>query len=143
MEIEVYQNSFMNKNINFLKYFFVVLVFIFLLILILVFNNNFYDYYDGVCYIEKENEIITLIDLKELNKIIKNDEIIIERTTFSYNVLSISSDNFEYGNNIFKKVVLYINLPKWLNITNNSFNYKIITGKDTILNYVLKSIKGG
>ena len=142
MKIKNYQDSFQNRNISIFKSVVVVLFFIFILSLIIVFNNNFYEYYTGYGILESKNEISILVDIKDLNKITSNEKIIIERTTFSYKVLSIDNANIEYGNNIFKKVIISVLIPNELNIENNYVKYNIITEKDTILNYVLNTIKG-
>lgn len=142
MNIKSYQESFEINKFSFIKYSLVVLFFMIILFIIIVFNNNFYDYYNGYGILEKKNELSILVDIKDLNKITSNSEIIIERTTFSYNVTSIGDKNIEYGTNILKKVKLNIDLPSYLNINNNYFNYKIITGKSTIMQYVFNTIKG-
>lgn len=142
MEIKNYQNSFYNKKVSVLKSIVVVLFFIVLLSLIIVLNNDFYEYYSGYGILENNNEISILVDIKDLNKITSNEKIIIERTTFSYKVVSIDDVNIEYGTNIFKKLVIEVPIPNELNIENNYIEYKIITAKDTILNYVLQTIKG-
>lgn len=142
MEITSYQNSFNNKKINIFKSIIVVLLFIIILSLIIVFNNDFCDYYSGYAVLEKNNEISLLIDVNDLNKITSNDKIIIERTTFSYKIISIDEMNIEYGNSILKKVIIEVSMNEKLNIKNNYIKYKIIISKNTILNYVLKTIKG-
>ena len=142
MKIESYQNSFKNKEISIFKSTVVITIFIIILGLIIVFNNDFYNYYSGYGILEKNNEISILVDINDLNKITNNNKIIIERTTFSYKVISIDKNNIEYGNNILKKIVIEVPITKELNIKNNYVKYKIIISKDTILNYVLKTIKG-
>lgn len=142
MKIESYQNNFNNKEISIFKSMIVVAIFIIVLSLIIVFNNEFYNYYSGYGVLENDNEISILIDINDLNKITNNNKIIIERTTFSYKVISIDEANIEYGNNILKKVIIEVLLTKELNIKNNYIKYKIITSKDTILNYILNTIKG-
>ena len=142
MKIESYQNNFNNKEISIFKSMIVVAIFIIVLSLIIVFNNEFYNYYSGYGVLEKDNEISILIDINDLNKITNNNKIIIERTTFSYKIISIDEANIEYGNNILKKVLIEVLLTKELNIKNNYIKYKIITSKDTILNYILNTIKG-
>lgn len=142
MTIKSYQGSFEINNFNLIKYSLVVLFFLIILFCIIVFNNNFYDYYSGYGILEKKNELSILVDIRDLNKVTSNSEIIIERTTFSYSVASIGDKNIEYGTNILKKVKLNIDLSSYLNIDNNYFSYKIITGKSTIVQYVFNTIKG-
>lgn len=142
MEIKMYQNSFNNKKINVFKNLMIVLFFIIILGLIIVFNNEFYDYYQGYAILDKDNEMSLIVDINDLNKVTSNNEIIIERTTFSYKVISIDETNIEYGNSILKKITIRVSMNNKLNIENNYIKYKIITSKDTIINYVLNTLKG-
>lgn len=142
MSVKEYQGSFEIKDFECLKFSLVVFIFIIILSLIIIFNNNFYDYYNGVAIVEDDNKISTLVNVNDLDKVLNNGKMIIERTTFAYNVLDISNEFIEYGTDLFKKVVISIELDTSLNITNNYINYKIITGKDTIIKYVFKTIKG-
>lgn len=142
MSIKDFQGSFECKDFNCIKFFVVVLFFIFVLFLIIVFNNNFYDYYTGIAIVEDKNKISTLVNVNDLEKVLNNKEMIIERTTFAYTISYISDDFIEYGTDLFKKVGIFIELKDSLNLKNNYFNYKIITGKDTIVKYFFKTIKG-
>jgi len=140
--MNVYQNSFETKTINLKKGGFLILIFIMILTSILAFYNQFYDYYQGTGMIEEKNTLSMLVNVEDLKKIINHNEIIIEGTTFTYKVVQIKETNLEYGTDIYKKVFVNFESDEAWNIDHNYISYKIITGKDTIINYVLKTIKG-
>lgn len=142
MDIRTFNSSFENKSINLLKPFIVVFTLIVIILTILIFKNDFNDYYIGTGIVNKENTVLILVDVGDINHIIKGNKIIIERTTFSYKINSISDDIIEYGTNYLKKVYLDISLPDYLNIVNNNIKYQILVDKDTIFNYIFKMIKG-
>ncbi len=143
MEINIYEKLFDRRNISLKRMLVVVFAFIGLIALIMIFNNNFYDYYNGKAIFENSNKINTLVYIDDLEKIVKNKEIMIGGTTFSYKVDSIDSDNFISGNNIFKMVHLSLESDKSISIENNYVSYYIVLGHDNIVNYFLKKLKGG
>lgn len=142
MEINLYQNNFSNKYICLWKMISVVLVFILVLALILIFNNGFYDYYEGNAIFEDPNKFSTLVNINDLEKITSSRKIVIEGTTFSYDVLIIDDNDYVYGNEIFKKIHISLNCDNCSHIKNKYSRYYIILGHDTIFNYFIKNLKG-
>ena len=142
MNVSDFQNMFFYSNVKVRNKIFVVLFFIVILLFTVVNNNNFYSYYSGSGVV-KNGQFNILVNVKDLDKILNNNKIIIERTTFTYDVYSLSENNLEYGTDIFRTVLLNIDLPEHYNIENNYVDYKIITGKDTIMNYVFNTIFKG
>jgi len=143
MELDIYQNNFETKEIKLEKYIITIAIFIIIITIIVSLFNNFYYYYNGTGFFKGDNCFSILVDINDLNKVTKNNKILIEGTTFTYDITNISSDNFDYETNIYKSIVLNIkDLPDYLNIENNYVSYKIITKKDTIINYIFKTVLG-
>lgn len=142
MEINLFQKNFANREIKLKPMILVISIFIILIALIIIFNNDFYNYYSGKAIYTGNNKISTLVYIDDLEKITNSKKIILERTTFSYTVDSIDSEDFIYGDSIFKRVNLLIDDDDFNNIVNNYLNYDIILGHDTIINYFFKSLKG-
>lgn len=142
MDIKIFNSSFENKRINLFKPFVVVFAFIVVILTILILKNDFNDYYIGTGILNKENTILILVDVADINQIIKGNKIIIERTTFSYKINSIDDDVIEYGTSYLKKVYLEVSLPDYLNVVNNNIKYQVLVDKDTIFSYIFKMIKG-
>ncbi len=142
MQINEYQENFYNKTINLKKIILIILVFIFIILIIVIANNNFYDYFYGMLIVEDDERISTLVNINDLEKVLNNNEIIINQLHYSYNIEKIENDNFINGDDVFKKIYLKINDNKVFNIKNLYLNYSIIVDKNTIFNYVRKSIIG-
>ena len=143
MKILDYQELFSNKKIYLWKNLVVVLIFIFIIIFIVMFHNHFCDYYEGYASFDSANRFSTLVHVNDLQKILNSKEIVIEGSTFSDSVDSIDDTDFVYEEEIFKRVYVTIDSDKYSTIENNYIVYHIILKRDTILNYVIKSIIGG
>ena len=142
MQINKYQENFYKKKKKKKKIILIILVFIFIILIIVIANNNFYDYFYGMLIVEDDERISTLVNINDLEKVLNNNEIIINQLHYSYNIEKIENDNFINGNDVFKKIYLKINDNKVFNIKNLYLNYSIIVDKNTIFNYVRKSIIG-
>ena len=144
MELNLYKNNFETKEISLIKYLITISIFIIILIFIVFLNNNFNYYYSGNAFVKENNCINILVRIEDLEKITKNKKIIIEGTTFTYQVINISDESFENISDFYKSVFLKIDkLPSSINLKNNYVNYKIVTRKNTILNYIIDTVFGG
>lgn len=138
MDINYFNNSFSNEELNVKKYFLLVLFFIVLLFFILK-NNSFYDYYLGSGVVSN-NMIKTSVLLNNLEKINTNNKIEIGGSTFTYEVESIEKEDYIYGENYYKMVNIKI-IESFNYIENDYINYKIILDKDTMFSYFLKQLQ--
>ena len=134
MEINIYEDLFINKNVPINKIYLVVSIFIILIISIVVFFNNYYEYYEGYATY-KEQRLVSIVSINKINILKDNTEISIGGTTFTYKIDKI--DDYLEG---YKVVYLVVN--DYVDVDNNYIDYKIIIGKDTIVNYFFKTIKG-
>ena len=134
MEISIFEDLFINRIISLKKIYIVVSIFIVTILSIILFNNNFYDYYEG--YASYNDEKLSLIvSIYDLNKITTNSEIIIGGTTFTYKIYKIDNYLEEYK-------IVNIEVNNYKGIENEFIKYKIIIDRDTVLNYLIKTIKG-
>lgn len=140
MDIESFQKSFKNNEIN-IKFYLLVVSILFSIILIIIgFNNNIEDYYVTQGIVNKENVKI-IVDINNMDKITKNKKLKIGRDIFTYKILKIE-DNV-YNNNIYKEITINVeNLSSNILIDNNVIELKIIINKTSALNYLIKTIKG-
>ena len=84
-------------------------------------------------------EVLTTID--NLNNIMENNKIIIERNTFTYEIEKV--EDYLYENTYYKKITINIKDMKEDKLIDNTIiKYKIITNKTTIFEYLIKTLKG-
>ena len=143
MDIKSFNKSIENISLPVKWYIFLVSIFIVLILFIIMFNNNFYDYYEGYAKVVKNNDETSLkisILSTELEKISKNKYIKINDNVSAYKIISIDEEDYVFSDNFYKVVNISLDNCELLN--NFYVNYKIIIGKDTVLNYFFKALKG-
>jgi biopolymer transport protein ExbD len=138
MNLEIFQSSFRNKEINIKPYLQVVSILLSIFVIIISFNFTIEDFYKTKGTV-KEEKIKLIVDINDLNKVTNNKEIIIERDIFTYEVINIS--DLIYNDNIYKEVTLKIPELKDL-IDNDVLDIEIIINKTNIFNYLIKTLKG-
>ena len=99
-----------------------------------------YDYYNNSGEL-KENVLSTIVNVKDLEILTSNDSMIIKKEIYKYDVDSIDENNYISNGLIFKEVKIKIENYKGIN--NNYIEYQIIKDKETILDYFIKTLKGG
>ena len=110
-----------------------------LIVIVLITYTLFYEiktYKNGQAVIIKdENYYLKInITLKDIKTIIRNDEIIINKTKYKYKIKDIS--NIKYSDNLinYQTVLLSIeNLDEKYKITNLVINYKILKEKEKLI----------
>ncbi|WP_413854773.1 hypothetical protein [Candidatus Ruminimicrobium bovinum] len=137
MDLVSFQRDFRNMEVDIFKYIKVVSILILCLLIIIIKNNKIEDYYFGISKVIN-NKIEVLIDLDRVNKIKENNKIIIERNTFTYEIEKI--DDYLIDNNYYKKVTLLLKDNKIKE--NEIVKYQIIINKETLLEYLFRTIKG-
>ena len=137
MDLVSFQRDFRNMEVDIFKYIKVVSILILCLLIIIIKNNKIEDYYFGISKVIN-NKIEVLIDLDKVNKIKENNKIIIERNTFTYEIEKI--DDYLIDNNYYKKVTLLLKDNKIKE--NEIVKYQIIINKETLLEYLFRTIKG-
>lgn len=140
MNIVEFKTSFENYEIDYKKYIYVVSIFLIFFLLFIIFNNNFYNYFTGKFSVINNDEISLVVNYSDLNKIINNENIIIEGTKFTYKINKIN--DYMYDGILFKEIVMNVDLPDNLDIINNYLDYKIELGKETIFDILIKVVKG-
>lgn len=140
MELESFQRSFKNYEINIMPYISVVSVFVGIILVILLLNNNLEDTFLTKAIVE-DNKVNIVVSIDDLDKVVNNKKIIIEKDIFTYRVNKI--ENVVYQDNIYKSVILDIyKLGQDKLINNNVIDLKIIINKMTIFDYLVKTLKG-
>ena len=137
MDLVSFQRDFRNMEVDIFKYIKVVSILILCLLIIIIKNNKIEDYYFGISKVIN-NKIEVLIDLDRVNKIKENNKIIIERNTFTYEIEKI--DDYLIDNSYYKKVTLLLKDNKIKE--NEIVKYQIIINKETLLEYLFRTIKG-
>ena len=138
MNLEIFQESFRNKEINIRPYLLVVSILISVFVMIISFNFTIEDFYKTKGTVKDKN-IKLIVDINDLNKVTNNSEIIIERDIFTYEIINIS--DLVYNDNIYKEVIIKVPELKDL-IENDVLDVEIIINKTNILNYLIKTLKG-
>ena len=140
MELKTFQKNFKNVDINIMPYILVVSILIGIIFVVIAINNKLEENYTVFANV-KDNEVVVIVNADDLEKIVNNNKMEIERNIFTYKIKKIN--NQFYGNNVYKEVFLDIsNLGSHYLIDNNVIKIKIITEKTTILSYLFKTIKG-
>ena len=140
MNISIFKDIFENRTINKKSIIIVELIFIIILISLIVGVDNLYDYYNNSGEF-KDNNISTIVNVKDLDIITSNSEMIIKKKTYKYEVNNIEEDNYISNGLIFK--IVSIKVKDYDEIKNNYIEYQIIKDKETILDYFIKTLKGG
>ena len=134
MDINLFQDLFVNKSLSLKKIYITVSIFIISILLIIIFNKDFYDYYEGTASL-KENNITSIVSIYDLKYIINNKNMMIGGSTFAYKIVKV--DDYLEG----YKVVSF-ELDNYKGIDNSFLEYKIVINRDTLLKYFIKSLKG-
>ncbi len=144
MDIKSFNKSILNITLPVKWYIFLVSIFIVLILLVIIFNKNFYDYYEGYAKVVKNNDDTNLklsIPYTDLEKISKNKYIKINDEISAYKIINIDEEDYVSKDSFYKVVNISLDSCDLLN--DLYVNYKIIMGKETLLNYFLKTLKGG
>lgn len=125
-----------NENISLKAFWYSTIVGV-LLILVIVFScyqkKNLY--YENILLIDND-KIILKINYQEIDKILANNKIIINGIEYNYRINNIqfNQDDYNYKVNIILNVKLLIN--------NGILDYKIPFDEESILNYIVRVMKG-
>ena len=140
MEIVEFQKSFKNLDICLRPYIVVVSILICTLFLFAIFNRNLEDYY----FVDSkviDGKLSLLVDYNQLDKIVNNSKLIIDKNTFTYKVDKINDYNID--SLPLKEIVIVVKgINKELLIENNILHLKIVTNKTSIFRYLINIIKG-
>lgn len=137
IDINDYKLEFQRRTAKLSRIWLLLLIFIVIGFIII---NSLFKYYD--CLIVQseyqDKYLNSYILTSDIDKIIKNNRLIIEEKTFAYRLSDISKDNYFINNNYYKLVKLEINNK---NIKENQvIKIKIILNKTSITNYLYKLI---
>ncbi len=83
----------------------------------------------------------TAVNTKDLTVLTDNNSMKINKKTYAYSIDSIEKENYINSGMIYK--VINIKIDKYKGIDNSYVEYQIIKDKETILNYFIKTMKGG
>lgn len=140
MDLVSFDTNFRNVDINIKKYILVVSIFMFILFVLLLFNNSIEDYIIIKSSVNNK-KIEFIVDIDNLDIINNKNKIIIEGNTFTYRIDKI--DDYIYEDKLYKKITIQVDdIDEKYLINNNIIKMKIVTNKMTIINYLIKSIKG-
>lgn len=120
----------------------VIISFIIMIILAHLLKVEKYYQNKGIVVLDKDNYYLKLyVDFENIETIINNSSILINEDNYQYNIISISNllesnyDNYQ----IFYLQIL--NPNKNLLVNNLVINYKILTGRESLIKYIKKIVK--
>lgn len=108
-----------------------------LLILVIIFScyQKKDLYYEDILFIDN-SQLFFKINYQEIDKVLKNNEIIIHDNKYCYRVRNIIFDNNSYNYQV--SIILDDNLL----IDNGILDYKILIKEESILKYIVRVMKG-
>jgi hypothetical protein len=140
IDLKIFKNIFINKKINIKKIIILESIFIIILFLIILLINNLYVYYNNSGEV-KDDYLVTIVNIKDLEIISNNNKLKINNKEYVYKIIDIKEDDFVSNGMLYK--VVYLGVDNYKSIENNYVEYQIVKEKETILNYFIKTLKGG
>jgi len=141
MDIRVFNDIFVNKRINGRMMISVEVFLIVCLLFVIMIFNNFYDFYNGKGEIKNNSTISSLVTTEDIGIILDNKKMMIGNKEYAYKVNNIENENYVSNGVIYK--IINIKIRNYKELDNNYIDYQIIKNKDTILNYFIKTLRGG
>lgn len=120
----------------------VIISFIIMIILAHLLKVEKYYQSKGIVVLDKDNYYLKLyVDFENIETIINNSSILINEDHYQYNIISIS-DLLESNYDNYQIFYLQILNPnKNLLVNNLVINYKILTGRESLIKYIKKIVK--
>lgn len=120
----------------------VIISFIIMIILAHLLKVEKYYQNKGIVVLDKDNYYLKLyVDFENIETIINNSSILINEDNYQYNIVSIS-DLLESNYDNYQIFYLQILNPnKNLLVNNLVINYKILTGRESLIKYIKKIVK--
>lgn len=120
----------------------VIISFIIMIILAHLLKVEKYYQNKGIVVLDKDNYYLKLyVDFENIETIINNSSILINEDNYQYNIISIS-DLLESNYDNYQIFYLQILNPnKNLLVNNLVINYKILTGRESLIKYIKKIVK--
>lgn len=120
----------------------VIISFIIMIILAHLLKVEKYYQNKGIVVLDNDNYYLKLyVDFENIETIINNSSILINEDNYQYNIVSIS-DLLESNYDNYQIFYLQILNPnKNLLVNNLVINYKILTGRESLIKYIKKIVK--
>ena len=120
----------------------VIISFIIMIILAHLLKVEKYYQNKGIVVLDNDNYYLKLyVDFENIETIINNSSILINEDNYQYNIISIS-DLLESNYDNYQIFYLQILNPnKNLLVNNLVINYKILTGRESLIKYIKKIAK--
>lgn len=120
----------------------VIISFIIMIILAHLLKVEKYYQNKGIVVLDNDNYYLKLyVDFENIETIINNSSIFINEDNYQYNIISIS-DLLESNYDNYQIFYLQILNPnKNLLVNNLVINYKILTGRESLIKYIKKIVK--
>ena len=120
----------------------VIISFIIMIILAHLLKVEKYYQNKGIVVLDNDNYFLKLyVDFENIETIINNSSILINEDNYQYNIISIS-DLLESNYDNYQIFYLQILNPnKNLLVNNLVINYKILTGRESLIKYIKKIVK--
>ncbi len=120
----------------------VIISFIIMIILAHLLKVEKYYQNKGIVVLDNDNYYLKLyVDFENIETIINNSSILINENNYQYNIVSIS-DLLESNYDNYQIFYLQILNPnKNLLVNNLVINYKILTGRESLIKYIKKIVK--
>lgn len=120
----------------------VIISFIIMIILAQLLKVEKYYQNKGIVVLDNDNYYLKLyVDFENIETIINNSSILINEDNYQYNIISIS-DLLESNYDNYQIFYLQILNPnKNLLVNNLVINYKILTGRESLIKYIKNIVK--
>lgn len=120
----------------------VIISFIIMIILAHLLKVEKYYQNKGIVVLDNDNYYLKIyVDFENIETIINNSSILINEDNYQYNIISIS-DLLESNYDNYQIFYLQILNPnKNLLVNNVVINYKILTGRESLIKYIKKIVK--
>lgn len=120
----------------------VIISFIIMIILAHLLKVEKYYQNKGIVVLDNENYYLKIyVDFENIETIINNSSILINEDNYQYNIISIS-DLLESNYDNYQIFYLQILNPnKNLLVNNLVINYKILTGRESLIKYIKNIVK--
>ena len=132
-------NVIYEKEPSYFKWIVVILLIVSLSV-VLFSNIDYQKLYINEGILVSENKLKIYCNNKDLDYIVNNEKIIINRKNFAYKKPIIN--DIVFNNNYYFEVLIDLDLDNNINIKNNIINFKIPLKKMTILQYIIHKIGG-
>lgn len=145
-DYNLYKKIYKLEKINYLNilfWFIFLLLYICFFIYIISYKYPKIDNYLGTIIFDKGEYYVEIYVSENDIDDFSNQNLNINKKQYSYKIISTSIDEYIDNNEIYKKVIIYINSYNYYNLENNMIILNFENKKTSIINNIINEIKEG